>query len=681
MTQPNPAAVLEDETTITTTTTALPQWSRPSYHDLRFGKPDLGAAAENWPLTMKSGGTSATSRSPSPATPSESSNCYAPSSTSSWATSARPATDCGFPNDEDRDADRCGNRREDDIPRMPGRPVTPVSRFARSVRGHSTRSPGRPSSLKNAISVRDGVENKPTEGFENVESDISESESETVGDDTDTDDDDNEWSGQNGNLESAVITAVDGDLSMAAFLIPLIHRNFNVALKSKVLSWQCTTTTHGGAGGSPGGKTSGSRGESSQGQGSGNSRKRRRRSGSDGGGREGVGGWDGDDGDDDEDNNGDLGPGLDTAGAESTPLLACPFNKRDPVKYGIQHGSSGSMKKYKYRPCMGPGFKSIQRLKEHLKRAHSPVQCERCYEIFPGTIKERPACLSRLAEHRKMDISCERGDPANKEGIDEAQWAALERQNRKKNQEIHRLEKWNEIWDVLFPGVKRPENPWHDIVVPFQSSSYGEDFAKLFVSMMEHKVRQGDIDEKAFKTVQEVMSSVAQKAFKTYVNIHGNPLTETTSSSESKNRQSLVGGSSTHLSAPATTASNQLTATTAATSIVTAPTRRSRSYTVNPGYGMAMSPMTQQPGQPQQFMPPPMPQVPAGTSMPAFAGMGGDDPNGYYYGNMFSPQNSWGPNNVQFPPPHIFQNFNMSGTDYYQVGEPQNFGSGPTEDV
>lgn len=58
-----------------------------------------------------------------------------------------------------------------------------------------------------------------------------------------------------------------------------------------------------------------------------------------------------------------------------------------------------------------------------------------------------------------MDVSCELGDPSRKEGIDEAQWAALDKQNRKKNQETHRVEKWFEIWDVLFPGRERPKSP------------------------------------------------------------------------------------------------------------------------------------------------------------------------------------------------------------------------------
>jgi len=54
---------------------------------------------------------------------------------------------------------------------------------------------------------------------------------------------------------------------------------------------------------------------------------------------------------------------------------------------------------------------------------------------------------------------CDRRDPSGKEGIDEVQWAALEKQNRKKNQENHKVEKWFEIWDVLFPGANRPKTP------------------------------------------------------------------------------------------------------------------------------------------------------------------------------------------------------------------------------
>ncbi|KAK0613942.1 hypothetical protein B0T14DRAFT_386515, partial [Immersiella caudata] len=219
-------------------------------------------------------------------------------------------------------------------------------------------------------------------------------------------------------------------------------------------------------------------------------------------------------------------------------MLACPFHKCDSTKYGIQHGNSGSGKKHRYRACTGPGFKSIQRLKEHLKRVHSPVQCERCHEIFPGT--DRAACLSRLAEHRKMNVSCELGDPSRKEGIDEAQWAALDKQNRKKNQETHRVEKWFEIWDVLFPGKERPKSPWHDIaepILPMASSSPSKDaeaFSNLFLNIMEHRMAQGEIDLRDPTKWRHGIKSVAQMAYKAHMNLRPKMSPET-SSSDSRN--------------------------------------------------------------------------------------------------------------------------------------------------
>ena len=74
-----------------------------------------------------------------------------------------------------------------------------------------------------------------------------------------------------------------------------------------------------------------------------------------------------------------------------------------------------------------------------------------------------------------MNVACELGDPSKKEGIDEAQWAALDKQNRKKNQETHRVEKWFEIWDVLFPSVIRPKSPCTFSLSPVRKVSLGSN--------------------------------------------------------------------------------------------------------------------------------------------------------------------------------------------------------------
>lgn len=194
------------------------------------------------------------------------------------------------------------------------------------------------------------------------DSDDSECESayETSGQ-SDEDEDDNEWSGQDGNIESLVFSAVGSDYSLAAFLIPLLHRDFNLALKSKVEKWRRTTAARDGSDGSDEAKSSPT--ETSSGQDKTSPRKRRRTN-SDNDNIEGNDGWDeGEDEDREDDGGGKMGPPAGPAG-DPDLMLACPFHKRDPVKYGV-NGGSGSAKrsKYTYRPCAGPGFKSIQRLK------------------------------------------------------------------------------------------------------------------------------------------------------------------------------------------------------------------------------------------------------------------------------------------------------------------------------
>lgn len=244
----------------------------------------------------------------------------------------------------------------------------------------------------------------------------------------------------------------------------------------------------------------------------------------------------------------------------------------------------------------------------------------------------------------------------------------------------------------------------HDIALPLlspysPSSGDAESFANLFLSIMDHKVTQGDLDLSDPQNIRDGVKNVAQLTFRTYISLHGG-LAPGTSSGESQNRLSLTAGSSTRLSDPVTMASRQLTATTAGTSIVSGHGSPAGRPGPNP-YTLGSYPMAiprGMPGQPSPFMAaPPMARVPSSTEMappmqppplqpngmPAFSGMNPGDPaGGYYFPYMFTaPQGSWAAsgNPVGFPSGHITgmtQDFGMGGGAFF--GE-QNFGSGPSE--
>ncbi len=79
-------------------------------------------------------------------------------------------------------------------------------------------------------------------------------------------------------------------------------------------------------------------------------------------------------------------------------LFACPFNKFDAERY-CPNPTSGA----KFRSCIGPGFPSIARLKQHLKRIHNaPIQCQRCWITMPD--------LQAMARHANEEMRCERTD-------------------------------------------------------------------------------------------------------------------------------------------------------------------------------------------------------------------------------------------------------------------------------
>lgn len=189
----------------------------------------------------------------------------------------------------------------------------------------------------------------------NLDSELSDSDSE-LGEDSDDDDTPNdEWSGANDNIEAALYQAVYPDFKLAAHLIstmyPTIVLSYKKKISNKVYSWQekniATCGTDSG--------TANTAKETSP-QGTSNaadkpSPKRDRQSSSP---DDNIG--------DDEDDEVDESrrkrrkeKDVDNEPVIPEQRLACPFYKKDSVKYSA--AQSG------HKSCAGPGYLTIASLK------------------------------------------------------------------------------------------------------------------------------------------------------------------------------------------------------------------------------------------------------------------------------------------------------------------------------
>ncbi|KAK9423213.1 hypothetical protein SUNI508_04507 [Seiridium unicorne] len=370
-----------------------------------------------------------------------------------------------------------------------------------------------------------------------------ESDSDNDSDDGESSNDD--WSGQEDEIEPIVLSAVGNDLELAAYLIPILHQQMSAetsrSVNRKVGIWQSAMMTSYGGQFVPPLQTlnDGTTGQSSSGSynqqsGSQVPRKRRRSSSSD---CDRDNDEDEADGDDKEDGDGE-GDGGDQAGqtpgkSEELRRLACPFHKLDPKKYAIQYGVQDNHKKTDYKTCSGPGFKSIQRLK--------------CYVIFRGP--ERSACMAQLVEHRQTPTPCERGDDSSREGISDAQWEKLDgKKGKKGSQEKHRLERWFEIWRVLFPSKKEPKTPWYEASSAQMPRTAGSPQSSHFLNLFNLILDQKKRDMIFPPGLRESMEAAADTAFRIWW-AHQATSTESTSSrTRSYIHPSLIGGSSTRVS-------------------------------------------------------------------------------------------------------------------------------------
>lgn len=123
--------------------------------------------------------------------------------------------------------------------------------------------------------------------------------------------------------------------------------------------------------------------------------------------------------------------------------------------------------------------------REHLKRHHRFVQCERCSQIFPASLGDWKKRQKAFQTHRSKPGECSNTPPNANEGITELQWSEIDllpRQPRSTDNSSKfnpSVVKWNSVWKILFPGEEPPQ--------PCELYSSRDKF-KLFLTFLGYTV-------------------------------------------------------------------------------------------------------------------------------------------------------------------------------------------------
>jgi hypothetical protein len=134
------------------------------------------------------------------------------------------------------------------------------------------------------------------------------------------------------------------------------------------------------------------------------------------------------------------------AGKEASVLLACPYAKHDPARFSEANQNIGEKA---YRRCRTVYLTNIARLKQHLYRVHRRPEnyCSSCYTEFEFE--------NECDEHARAR-NCVLSPCPFEEKMTSDQCKAVKRRRFNENPDVT----WFAIFDILFPGADRPENPF-----------------------------------------------------------------------------------------------------------------------------------------------------------------------------------------------------------------------------
>ncbi len=130
--------------------------------------------------------------------------------------------------------------------------------------------------------------------------------------------------------------------------------------------------------------------------------------------------------------------------AASPYPLACPFYKHNPQRY---HACAGAA-----------DIRNAHSVREHVLTEHlAPIYCPICCSHFPSALARDKHIRARSCTQRELTAEVIEG--ATDDQVEELlQWDDAPRRSRRGKMRGDDDEvSWFRIWDVLFPGAKRPK--------------------------------------------------------------------------------------------------------------------------------------------------------------------------------------------------------------------------------
>ncbi|OIW32952.1 hypothetical protein CONLIGDRAFT_156815 [Coniochaeta ligniaria NRRL 30616] len=175
--------------------------------------------------------------------------------------------------------------------------------------------------------------------------------------------------------------------------------------------------------------------------------------------------------------------------SENQRRMACPYFKRNPVKYNRS-------------VCCGPGFLGLHRVKEHVYRKHSTPDhcCPRCRSTFKTE--------AQLNDHMRSETPCDIVSKMEEEEECNPEQQRLLRA-RTNTTTLTDEERWRTMYTILFPNTTTVPSPYYDDG-PAQEKIHAQDAEKYADHLrreLPSQLRQEleDHVQREFGAIEEVM--------------------------------------------------------------------------------------------------------------------------------------------------------------------------------